>query len=98
MALVSRSYHDDAGTEDAGDDADYDTLEKTLKSLLHSTRSIRYEMDYTAFRRNPDGSITVDVHYKGSFEIDGVGTREVEDENRFVLVEEDGELKFLSGM
>ncbi|MGF1469733.1 MAG: hypothetical protein ACFCGT_26715 [Sandaracinaceae bacterium] len=100
LALVSPRYFDTNGTLRTEDDRDFDLLRQELTTLGERLLDVYYTMRYRRITYELD-RILVDVTYTARFKLatpEGDRWTRRADENRFVLVTEEGELRIVSGM
>jgi ketosteroid isomerase-like protein len=100
MALVSRSYFDDAGTSDKADDVDYAHLPKVLTDTFGRVLQMRLELGVTNIVRNGDDA-TVELFYDALYKVATASTqvsKRDSDVQRLLLKREGQAWKIVSGL
>jgi ketosteroid isomerase-like protein len=100
MALVSRSYFDDAGTSDKSDDVDYANLPKVLTDTFSRLSQMRLELGVTnVFTKGDDATVDLfyDALYKVTTRSNQVAKRD-SDVQRLMLKREGPTWKIVSGL
>ncbi|WNG45744.1 nuclear transport factor 2 family protein [Archangium minus] len=98
--LVSKSFRDNAGTEDPADDLTYDTLPQALPPLFARLQSPRVDLEIRQVDVKRNGTATVIYYWNASFQAPGLldrAQRESELE-QMVLQKEDGQWRIVTGI
>ncbi len=100
MALVSRSYFDDAGTSDPSDDLDYAQLAKAVAADYARLPSTRLRLDVRRIDVTGDRAVAY-LYYEAHYRIAtprGEVARQEEDVSRMTFAREGGAWKITSGL
>jgi ketosteroid isomerase-like protein len=100
LALVSRSYFDDAGTSDPSDDLDFAQLSKALPASLKGLSDVKLELAVSKIEVKGD-SATADLLYDSRYRVAtprGEVAKRDSDVHRMKLHREDGAWKISSGL
>jgi len=100
LSLASKNYFEDGGTPTGNDDYDYAGLEMVLKERFSKVTAVRYEMKYKRVTYK-DQEAWVDFTYTAAFQFltdEGERWANKTEDNRLVLLSENGEWKILRGM
>ncbi|MCZ7677527.1 MAG: hypothetical protein M5U28_01625 [Sandaracinaceae bacterium] len=96
LAMASTRYHDDAGTPAPDDDIDYAVLREHLQRRASRFQTVDLALSITSLRVEGD-RCHVEAAYDARVRIGG-RERALRETVRLTLIEENGELRFLSGM
>ncbi|MBZ0117119.1 MAG: hypothetical protein K8H88_09005 [Sandaracinaceae bacterium] len=96
LSMASARYHDDLGTPSPGDDVDYQGLRAFLERKIVGLETLSFSLTRIAVRVEGHGWL-VEVRYDARVRIAG-RVHVFHDRARLAVIEEDGELRFLSGM
>ncbi len=100
MALVSRSYFDDAGTADPSDDLDHAQLAKAVAADYARLPSTRLRLDVKRIDVTGDRAVAY-LYYEAHYRIAtprGEVARQEEDVSRMTFAREEGAWKITSGL
>ena len=100
MALVSKSYYDDAGTSDPTDDVDYKSLSTVLADTFQKLPDVRLELGVTDIRVKGDEA-TVDLFYDAKYRVATPRheiTKRDSDVQRLVMKREGQDWKIATGL
>ena len=100
IALVSPKYFDDAGTPDPADDVDYQQLAKRITADYQQITALRLDIGVRRIDVRGDRAaayVFYDEHYRIQTK-NGEVAKSVSDNHRMLLVREDGQWKFASGL
>ncbi|HYO51977.1 nuclear transport factor 2 family protein [Archangium sp.] len=97
--IVSKSFRDDAGTEDPQDDLTYDNLPQALPILFSRIESPRVDLDIRQVDVKKNGVATVIYYWNASWRMPGLLDRPQRDSEleQMVLQKEDGQWLIVSG-
>ncbi|MCC6873540.1 MAG: hypothetical protein IT378_04455 [Sandaracinaceae bacterium] len=96
LSMASARYHDDLGTPSPEDDVDYEGLRAFLERKIARFETLDLSLARTGLRVEGN-RFYVDARYQARLRISG-SVHASSDSVRLVLIEENGELRFLSGM
>ena len=101
LALVHRTYQDNGGTPEGGDDIDYDGLKTLLATRFKRSSKIRMRIEYRSIKFKGREAM-VDTYIDATFVYDQPGAnprwRRLTDFNRFRLLRDKKRWTFLSGL
>lgn len=100
LALVSRTYFDDSGTPDPGDDVDYEQLRKRLPQDYLKITTLRLDIGVRNIEVH-DGRAAAYVFYDERYRIQtrtGEVAKQASDVHRMTLVREGDAWRFTSGL
>jgi ketosteroid isomerase-like protein len=100
LALVSRSYFDDAGTSDPSDDLDFAQLAQALPASLKGLADVKLELAVSKIEVKGD-SAAADLLYDSRYRVAtprGEVAKRDSDVHRMKLRREDGVWKITSGL
>ena len=100
QALVSKSFHDNAGTEDLQDDLTAANLPQALPELFARMDNPRVELDVRAVTVKADGVANVIYYWNSSWRAPGLLDKTQRDAEleQMVLQKEDGQWRIVSGI
>jgi hypothetical protein len=101
LALVHPTYLDNAGTPEGFDDVDFEGLKKLLNSRFKRAQKIRYHIEPQAVRvlgRDAEVDAYVDATFVYEPEAGPSRWRRLTDYDRFKLIKDGGEWRFISGL
>lgn len=98
--LVSKSFRDNAGTEDPQDDLTYANLPQALPALFARLDSPRVDIDVRNVSVRKDGMATVIYYWNASWRVPGLMDRPQRDSEleQMVLQKEDGQWRIVTGI
>ncbi|HVP68246.1 MAG TPA: nuclear transport factor 2 family protein [Anaeromyxobacteraceae bacterium] len=100
MALVSKSYYDDAGTSDPTDDVDYRLLQQVLTETFQKLPDLKLEVGVTDIKIKGD-TANVEMFYDARYRV-ATPRREIpkrdSDVQRLVLRREGDKWKIVTGL
>ncbi|HEX8824938.1 MAG TPA: DUF4440 domain-containing protein [Archangium sp.] len=97
--LVSKSFRDNAGTEDPEDDLTYDNLPQALPALLSRLESPRVDLDIRQVDLKKNGVATVIYYWNASWRVPGLLDRPQRESEleQMHLQKEDNQWRIVSG-
>jgi len=97
--LVSKSFRDNAGTEDPQDDLTYDNLPQALPALFSRLESPRVDLDVRRVDVRKNGVATVIYYWNASWRVPGLLDRPQRESEleQMVLQKEDGQWRIVTG-
>ena len=97
--LVSKSFRDNAGTEDPQDDLTYDNLPQALPALFSRLESPRVDLDVRRVDVRKNGVATVIYYWNASWRLPGLLDRPQRESEleQMVLQKEDGQWRIVTG-
>ncbi len=97
--LVSKSFRDNAGTEDPEDDLTYDNLPQALPALFSRLESPRVDLDVRRVDVRRNGVATVIYYWNASWRVPGLLDRPQRESEleQMVLQKEDGQWRIVTG-
>jgi hypothetical protein len=97
--LVSKSFRDNAGTEDPEDDLTYDNLPQALPALFSRLESPRVDLDVRRVEVRKNGVATVIYYWNASWRVPGLLDRPQRDSEleQMVLQKEDDQWRIVTG-
>jgi hypothetical protein len=97
--LVSKSFRDNAGTEDPEDDLTYDNLPQALPALFARMESPRVDLDVRRVDVRKNGVATVTYYWNASWRVPGLLDRPQRESEleQMVLQKEDGQWRIVTG-
>jgi len=97
--LVSKSFRDNAGTEDPEDDLTYDNLPQALPALFSRLESPRVDLDVRRVDVRKNGVATVIYYWNASWRVPGLLDRPQRESEleQMVLQREDGQWRIVTG-
>ncbi len=101
LALVHPTYQDNAGTPEGSDDVDYQGLRRLLGTRFRRASQIRYRIEYQSVRvqgRDADVDTYVDATFVYQPEGAPPRWRRLTDFNRFRMIKDGGQWRFVSGL
>ncbi len=101
MALVHPTYLDNAGTPEGSDDVDFEALKKLLATRFRRASKIRYHIEPQTVRvlgRDAEVDCYVDATFVYEPESGPARWRRLTDYDRFRLIKDGGEWRFISGL
>lgn len=98
--LVSKSFHDNGGTEDPQDDLTYDNLPQALPALFARLDSPRVDMDIRMIDVKKNGIATVTYYWNASWRVPGLldKTQRNSELEQMVLSKEEGKWRIVAGL
>jgi hypothetical protein len=98
--LVSKSFRDNAGTEDPQDDLTYANLPQALPALFSRLESPRVDIDVRSVDVKKDGVATVIYYWSASWRVPGLLDKPQRDSEleQMILQKEDGQWRIVSGI
>ncbi|MCY1076414.1 nuclear transport factor 2 family protein [Archangium lansingense] len=99
QGLVSKSFRDNAGTEDPSDDFTYDNLSETLPALFSRIESAKVEMDIRKVEVRTNGVATVIYYWNATWRAPSLLDKPQRDSEleQMVLQKEEGQWRIVSG-
>ena len=94
-------YQDNAGTPEGSDDVDFEGLKKLLGSRFQKAKRVRYHIEPQAVRvmgRDAEVDAYVDATFVYEPDAGPSRWRRLTDYNRFKLIKDGGQWRFISGL
>lgn len=101
LGLVHPTYQDNAGTPEGSDDVDYQGLRRLLGTRFRRASQIRYRIEYQSVRvQGRDAEVDTYVDATFVYEPEGAPPRwrRLTDFNRFRMIKDGGQWRFVSGL
>lgn len=100
QALVSKSFRDNAGTEDPEDDLTYDNLPQALPTLFARIEAPKVDMDIRQVDVKRNGVATVIYYWNATWRAPALLEKPQRDSEleQMVLQKEDGQWRIVSGI
>ncbi|WP_309889195.1 nuclear transport factor 2 family protein [Archangium sp.] len=98
--LVSKSFRDNAGTDDPEDDLTYDNLPQALPALFSRLESPRVDLEVRQVDVRKNGVATVIYYWNASWRVPGLLDRPQRESEleQMVLQKEDGQWRIVTGL
>lgn len=99
QALISRSFRDNAGTDDPEDDLTYDNLPEALPALFARIEAPKVDMDIRRVEVKPDGLATVIYYWNATWRAPSLLDKPQRDSEleQMILAKEEGQWRIVSG-